>query len=163
MEVPSDEERSPGSSVVLSNAEIPERFASLAQLLSSQKENPYKIKAYHRAAAGIPDLSEGLDEMVRGEENLTYFWNNPHSISADVLAGALRTAWRPRIERIKARKGHDLDEVSYPDQKPKSGYKVWKDAVQRIARGMRVAIDRKKYLNAKQRSHDYQNPALPGN
>src|ERR1700733_1964244 len=37
----------------LSNAEIADRLASLAQLLSTQKENPYKIKAYARAAAKI--------------------------------------------------------------------------------------------------------------
>ena len=35
----------------LSNAEIADRLASLAQLLSAQKENPYKVKAYRRAAA----------------------------------------------------------------------------------------------------------------
>jgi DNA end-binding protein Ku len=33
----------------LSNAEIADRLASLAQLLSAQKENPYKIKGYQRA------------------------------------------------------------------------------------------------------------------
>jgi hypothetical protein len=37
--------------LTLSNAEIADRLASLAQLLSSQKENPYKVKAYQRAAA----------------------------------------------------------------------------------------------------------------
>ena len=35
----------------ISNAEIADRLASLAQLLSTQKENPYKVKAYQRAAA----------------------------------------------------------------------------------------------------------------
>ena len=30
----------------LSNAEIADWLASLAQLLSTQKENPYKVKAY---------------------------------------------------------------------------------------------------------------------
>ena len=40
---------------VLSNAEIADRLASLAQLLSTQKENPYKVKAYQRAAGKIRD------------------------------------------------------------------------------------------------------------
>ena len=44
----------------LSNAEIADRLASLAQLLSTQKENLYKIKAYMRAAAKIRTLSERL-------------------------------------------------------------------------------------------------------
>jgi hypothetical protein len=33
----------------LSNGEIADRLASLAQLLSAQKENPYKVKAYQHA------------------------------------------------------------------------------------------------------------------
>jgi DNA polymerase/3'-5' exonuclease PolX len=37
----------------LSNAEIADRLMGLAQLLSAQKENPYKIKAYRRAAKSI--------------------------------------------------------------------------------------------------------------
>ena len=58
-----DHDSVPASSPVLSNAEIADRLASLAQLLSSQKENPYKVKAYQRAAARIRNLSESLDEM----------------------------------------------------------------------------------------------------
>ena len=34
---------------VQSNAEIADRLASLAQLLSTQKENPYKVKGLQRA------------------------------------------------------------------------------------------------------------------
>jgi DNA polymerase/3'-5' exonuclease PolX len=41
----------------LGNAEIADRLASLAQLLSLQKENPYEIKAYRRAANSIRTLS----------------------------------------------------------------------------------------------------------
>src|SRR5437764_8437510 len=54
MEVPSDQEHGPGSSAVLSNAEIADRLAGLAQLLSSQKENPYKVKA-NRACNRLAD------------------------------------------------------------------------------------------------------------
>ena len=43
--------RSNNETTFLSNAEIADRLASLAQLLSAQKENPYKVKAYQRAAA----------------------------------------------------------------------------------------------------------------
>ena len=62
-----DHGSSPAASPILSNAEIADRLASLAQLLSSQKENPYKIKAYQRAAARIRNLSESLEEMLRDE------------------------------------------------------------------------------------------------
>ena len=56
LESPSD----PPGSRALSNAEIADRLASLAQLLSTQKGNPYKIKAYTRAAAKIRTLSESI-------------------------------------------------------------------------------------------------------
>ena len=52
-------------SPVLSNADVADRLASLAQLLSTQKENPYKLKAYQRAAAKVRTLSESIDELVR--------------------------------------------------------------------------------------------------
>jgi hypothetical protein len=42
----------------------------------------------------------------------------------------------------------------YPAQDAKRGHKEWKDAVQRVAHGMRVTIHRKKYLNAEQTSGD---------
>ena len=58
---------------VLSNAEIADRLASLAQLLSLEKENPYKVKAYQRAAAKIRALSESLDELVRDDADLTRY------------------------------------------------------------------------------------------
>jgi DNA polymerase (family 10) len=35
---------------VLSNAEIADRLASLALLMAADKANPYKVKAYRRAA-----------------------------------------------------------------------------------------------------------------
>ena len=53
------------ANAILSNAEIADRLASLAQFLSAQKENPYKVKAYQRAAAKIRTLSESVDELVR--------------------------------------------------------------------------------------------------
>ncbi|MCU1304513.1 MAG: hypothetical protein JWQ87_4797 [Candidatus Sulfotelmatobacter sp.] len=67
-------ERGPNDTpTVFSNAEIGDRLASSAQLLSTQKENPHKVKAYHRAAARIRNLPESLDEMVRRQEYLTQF------------------------------------------------------------------------------------------
>jgi DNA polymerase/3'-5' exonuclease PolX len=47
----------------LSNAEIADRIASLAQLMGAGKENPYKIKAYQRAAQRIRTFSESIGEL----------------------------------------------------------------------------------------------------
>src|ERR1051325_12244050 len=45
---------------VLSNAEIATCLMSLAQLLSMRKENPFKEKAYRRAAKIISTMPESL-------------------------------------------------------------------------------------------------------
>lgn len=44
METHADQNSAFSLSPVLSNADIADRLASLAQLLSTQKENPYKVK-----------------------------------------------------------------------------------------------------------------------
>ena len=67
MEIHEEAQSAAQAPTALSNAKIADRLAGLAQLLSTQKENPYKVKAYHRAAAQIRDaFREFLDELVRG-------------------------------------------------------------------------------------------------
>ena len=81
---PHDEAQSAAQAPALSNAEIADRLAGLAQLLSTQKENPYKVKAYHRAAARIRSLSESLDELVREDADLTQFrWDRRSDCERD--------------------------------------------------------------------------------
>ncbi|WP_162601470.1 DNA polymerase/3'-5' exonuclease PolX [Occallatibacter savannae] len=60
-------------SATLSNAEIADRLSSLAQLLTVKGDNPYKIRAYRRAAATIRGLGESVDELVRNEGDLTTY------------------------------------------------------------------------------------------
>lgn len=59
--------------VPLSNAEIADRLSSLAQLLTVKGENPYKIRAYRRAASTIRGLGESVDELVRNDGDLTTY------------------------------------------------------------------------------------------
>src|ERR1700716_2942566 len=73
------------SAPFLSNAEIADRLASLAQLLSAQKENPYKVKAYQRAAAKLRNMSESLQELVQEEADLTQYAG-----IGDAIASAIR-------------------------------------------------------------------------
>ena len=61
------------ASAPLSNAEISDRLSSLAQLLTVKGENPYKIRAYRRAASTIRGLGESVDELVRNEGDLTTY------------------------------------------------------------------------------------------
>jgi len=57
----------------LSNAEIADRLSALAQLLTVKGDNPYKIRAYRRAATTIRGLGESVDELVRNEGDLTAY------------------------------------------------------------------------------------------
>jgi DNA polymerase (family 10) len=88
------------TSTVLSNAEIADRLASLAQLLSTQKENPYKVKAYHRAAARIRNLAESLDEMVHRDEDLTQFAGIGTAI-ASAIGEIVKTGRLAKLEKLR--------------------------------------------------------------
>ncbi len=98
MEEPID--ATPEHSKVLSNAEIADRLASLGQLLSTQKENPYKVKAYRRAAAHIRNLPESLDEMVRREEDLTQFAGIGAAI-ASAIREIVNTGTLTKLEKLR--------------------------------------------------------------
>src|SRR5439155_17711970 len=89
------------SAPILSNAEIADRLANLAQLLSAQKENPYKVKAYQRAAARIRTLSESLDEMVRDQEDLTRFAGIGEAI-ASAVREIVTTGTLEKLEKLRA-------------------------------------------------------------
>ncbi len=57
----------------LSNREIADRLSSVAQMLTVEKANPYKIRAYRRAAALVRGLGESVDELVRNNEDLRVY------------------------------------------------------------------------------------------
>ncbi len=56
------------------NAEIAGRLRSLAQLRTTQKENPFKARAYRAAAKQIETLSESIANLVQQNADRT-----PHS------------------------------------------------------------------------------------
>src|SRR5689334_7472658 len=110
----------------LSNAEIADRLAGLAQLLSVQKENPYKVKAYHRAAARIRALPESLDEMVRDDADLTRFSGIGEAIASAireiVLTGRLR-----KLDTLRGSIAPDVATLAdYPRLDPKRVQRVYK-------------------------------------
>lgn len=116
----------PAPAPALSNAEIADRLASLAQLLSTQKENPYKVKAYRRAAASIRVLSESIDELVREEADLTRFEGIGEAISSAireiVLTGSLG-----KLEKLRAQASPALVSISaYPRLDPKRVLRIYK-------------------------------------
>jgi DNA polymerase (family 10) len=116
---------------LLSNAEIADRLESLAQLLSTQKENPYKVKAYRRAAARIRDLPQSLDEMVRRGEDLTQFPGIGAAI-ASAIREIATTGVLAKLERLRSEADPALAELSaHPRLDPNSklrGFRVLKSS-----------------------------------
>jgi DNA polymerase (family 10) len=111
---------------MLSNTEIADRLASLAQLLSMQKENPYKIKAYHRAAASIRTLSESVDAMVRNKKDLTAYAGIGEGISSAIREIVL-TGTLDKIEKLRSEISPELIGISaYPRLDPKQVLRVYK-------------------------------------
>src|SRR5450755_1593030 len=125
LEAPEDQ-RSDPAPAVLSNAEIADRLTSLAQLLSAQKENPYKVKAYQRAAAKIRSMSESLDELVRDESDLTQYAGIGEAIGSAireiVLTGKLR-----KLEGLRSEASPELAGISlHPRLDPKRILRIYK-------------------------------------
>ena len=48
------------------NREVAALFSSMAGLLAAKHENPYKVRAYRRAAETLRDLPEDLSELSKG-------------------------------------------------------------------------------------------------
>ncbi|MBV8903124.1 MAG: hypothetical protein JOZ22_05760, partial [Acidobacteriia bacterium] len=110
----------------LSNAEIADCLASLAQLLSADKENPYKVKAYRSAAARIRTFAESLDEMVRDEADLTRFAGIGEGIAAAIREIVL-TGTLGKLEKLRAETTPALADLSaHPRLDPKRVMRIYK-------------------------------------
>src|SRR4051812_14274206 len=119
------ERRENGSPPVLSNADIADRLASLAQLLSSQKENPYKIKAYQRASAKIRTLSESLVELVHDDADLTAFGGIGTAIES-AIREIVRTGTLTKLEKLRSEASPAIAGISdFPRLDPKRVLRVY--------------------------------------
>jgi DNA polymerase (family 10) len=61
------------SSRPLTNAEISQRLAAHASTLQARGENPYKVRAYRRAAQTVKALRDSMDRLVRSGTDITRF------------------------------------------------------------------------------------------
>jgi DNA polymerase IV (family X) len=126
VEEPVDRRPNRTPTALLSNAEIADRLASLAQLLSTQKENPYKVKAYYRAATRIRNLPDSLDEMVRREEDLTKFPAIGAAI-ASAIKEIVTTGMLAKLERLRSEATPAVAELSaHPRLDPRRVMRVYK-------------------------------------
>jgi DNA polymerase (family 10) len=98
----------------VSNAENADRLAGLAHLLSTKKENPYKIKAYQRAAAKIRTLSESVEELVDQESDLSVYAGIGDAISHAVQK-IVRSGTSGKLETLRSNASPELSGLSsYP-------------------------------------------------
>ena len=110
----------------MSNAEIADRLASLAQLLRAQKENPYKVKAYQRAAAKIRTLSESIDELVRDDADLTAYAGIGETISG-AIQEIVRTGILAKLEKLRDAASPELTDISrHPRLDPERVFRIYK-------------------------------------
>ena len=111
---------------VLNNAEVADRLASLAQLLSTQKENPYKVKAYQRAAARVRAMSESIDERVRDGSDLTEYAGIGEAI-ASAIREIVLTGTLGKLEKLRSQASPELASISaHPRLDPKRVLRIYK-------------------------------------
>ena len=101
----------PASTPILNNAEIADRLSALAQLMSLEKVNPYKVRAYRRAAAIIRGMGESVDELVRTDSDLTIYAGIGSGMSAAireiVLTGTLK-----KLEELRSAASPEISGIS---------------------------------------------------
>ena len=110
----------------LSNAEIADRLASLAQILTIEKANPYKIRAYRRAAAVVRGLGESVDELTRSDADLRVYAGIGEGISA-AIREIVETGTLRRLEELRSSASPELVELSaHPRLDPKRVLRIYK-------------------------------------
>jgi DNA polymerase (family 10) len=110
----------------LSNAEIADRLSALAQLMTLDKSNPYKIRAYRRAAATISGLAESLDELVRNNEDLRVYAGIGEAISA-AIREIVETGTLKTLEKLRSSVSPELASLTdHPRLDPQCVLRIYK-------------------------------------
>ena len=116
----------PNDVQILTNAEIADRLSTLAQLLSMEKANPYKVKAYRRAANTIRGLGESVDELVRSGADLTVYPGIGEAISG-AISEIVLTGTLASLEKLRSNASPELLSIStYPRLDPKRVLRIVK-------------------------------------
>ncbi len=111
---------------ILSNAEIADRLAGLAQLLSTQKDSFYKAKAYRRAAAIVRTLGDSLEELVRDDADLTRFPGIGKGI-ASAIREIVSTGALGSLEKLRSEVTPELASISeHPRLDPKRVGRIYR-------------------------------------
>jgi DNA polymerase (family X) len=131
----------PAEPPTLNNAEIADRLSALAQLLTLEKANPYKIRAYRRAAATIRGLGESVDELVRSNADLRIYPG-----IGEALNGALReivlTGTLTSLEKLRSKSSPELVAISaHPRLDPRGVLRIYKKLGISTVEALRSALE----------------------
>jgi DNA polymerase (family 10) len=131
----------PAGSRTLNNAEIADHLSALAQLLTLEKANPYKIRAYRRAAATIRGLGESVDELVRNNADLRVYAG-----IGEALNGALReivlTGTLTSLEKLRSKSSPELVAISaHPRLDPRRVLRIYKKLGISTIEALRSALE----------------------
>jgi DNA polymerase (family 10) len=109
-----------------SNGAIAAELMALAQFLAVRGGNPFKVKAYRRAARTIRALSESIDELVRKDADLTQFPNIGAAI-ASAIQEIVRTGTLRQLETIRSQSPPELVELAqHPRLDPRRVLRIYK-------------------------------------
>ncbi|MCX7910363.1 MAG: helix-hairpin-helix domain-containing protein [Endomicrobia bacterium] len=84
------------------NKEIAEQFYLIAQLLSLTDENPFKVRAYEKAAQVIESLPEPIEEISKDFQKLSSIPGVGKSIAEKVIE-YLNTGRIQRLEELRSK------------------------------------------------------------
>jgi DNA polymerase (family 10) len=88
--------------------------------LSAQKENPYKVKAYQRAANSIRNLSDSVHELAQGEADLMAYAGIGRAIDSAIREIVL-TGTLAKLEELRSESSPELIAISdYPRLGPRA-------------------------------------------
>jgi DNA polymerase (family 10) len=110
----------------LSNGAIAAEFVALAQFLAARGGNPFKVKAYRRAARTIRALGDSIDELVRNEVDLTQFSGIGEAISG-AIQEIVHTGTLRQLETIRSQATPELIEIArHPRLDPRRVLRIYK-------------------------------------
>jgi DNA polymerase (family X) len=101
-------------------------LSALAQMLAMEKGNPYKARAYRRAADVIRGLGESVDELVRSNADLRIYSGIGDAISA-AIREIVETGSLKSLEKLRSSATPELVELSaHPRLDPRRVLRIYK-------------------------------------
>src|SRR5260370_39427339 len=105
---------------MISNYEIARIFSQIADLMEVGDDNPFKVRAYRKAAETIEGLTESL-ETIAGRGELEKIPNIGKAI-AEKIGDICRTGTTPLYEELRAQVPEGLVEImAVPGIGPRKG------------------------------------------